>query len=523
MSKRTALVLAACCLLCSCEFLLNTPFSHYLRDRPGPASGSPDLRLRQGLLDIPPGATLEVGSTVVGVPVEVSCSVVNLGEADLQLSGDPPVAIDGADAAAFAVSVQPATRIEGGASSLLTICFLPSATGAKTATASIESSDPDTGIYSVTLTGTGTSQVPTLPYQQISDPSNWACLQEYLNEQAALGVSGPPSVTLGSITVPSGGYKWVGGVLAPNGKIYCLPRGSSSVLIIDPATDTGDITTIAGLSGSDRWSAGVLAPNGKVYGIPFNSTSVLILDPVTNTADTTTITGIIGSDKWQGGILASNGRIYGIPRTSTRMLIIDPEANTASTKAIGVSGSDKWFGGVLAPNGKIYCVPFNAAGVLIIDPATDTADNSSITGLGGSSKWYGGVLAPNGKIYCIPYNATSVMIIDPQTNTVDTTTITGLAGAAKWQGGVLAPDGRIYGIPRNSTRVLIIDPVTNTADTSTITGLPASTGKWAGGILAPNGKIYAIPADMDCVLIIDPKCLGTLGDNVILSAYFNVL
>jgi hypothetical protein len=51
------------------------------------------------------------------------------------------------------------------------------------------------------------------------------------------------------------------------------------VLIIDPATDTGDTTTIAALAGSDKWSAGVLAPNQKVYGIPFNSTSVLLIDP----------------------------------------------------------------------------------------------------------------------------------------------------------------------------------------------------------------------------------------------------
>ena len=39
-----------------------------------------------------------------------------------------------------------------------------------------------------------------------------------------------------TITGVTGGYE--GGVLAPNGKIYCVPNTATSVLIIDPATDT---------------------------------------------------------------------------------------------------------------------------------------------------------------------------------------------------------------------------------------------------------------------------------------------
>ena len=410
MGKKIAWLLPSCCLLLSCQFLATTPFSPHLH---GPTL-APEIRLRQGSLSIPPGGSLEIGSTTVGVPRELTFTIENRGQAGLQLFGNPPVAIGGLDAAAFLVSSQPATSIGPGGSSALTVRFTPSSTGGKTAVASIASSDPDMGTYFVTLTGTGTSEVLTLPFEEISHPANWTALQQYLAEQAGMGTDGTPSVA-GSIPAPSGGYKWVGGVLAANGKIYCPPRSHDSVLIIDPADDTADITTIAGLPGSDRWSAGVLAPNGKVYGIPYNSTSVLIIDPQTDTADTGTITGLFGSDKWQGGVLAPNGKIYGIPRSSSRLLIIDPATDTASTVATGLSGSDKWFGGVLAPNGKIYGIPYGAGSVLIIDPATNTVDTSTISGLAGSSKWYGGVLAPDGRIYCIPYSATSVLIIDPQT------------------------------------------------------------------------------------------------------------
>ena len=108
----------------------------------------------------------------------------------------------------------------------------------------------------------------------------------------------------------SGSDKWNGGVLAPNGKIYGIPRSTTSVLIIDPVTNTTDTTTISGLSSeTSKWLGGVLAPNGKIYCIPYNSSSVLIIDPVTNTVDT--ISGL-GTDslKWVGGVLAPNGKIY---------------------------------------------------------------------------------------------------------------------------------------------------------------------------------------------------------------------
>ncbi len=85
---------------------------------------------------------------------------------------------------------------------------------------------------------------------------------------------------------------------------------------------------LALMGGGNKWGGGVLAPNGKLYGIPFDSTSVLIIDPETNTADVATITGLAGTDKWEGGVLAPNGKIYFMPRESTSVLIIDPPSAT---------------------------------------------------------------------------------------------------------------------------------------------------------------------------------------------------
>ena len=82
-----------------------------------------------------------------------------------------------------------------------------------------------------------------------------------------------------------------------------------SALSLDINNTFNDITTTFGsLSGVGKWVGGVLAPNGKIYGIPYNNTSVLVIDPDTNT--TTTFGSLSGSNKWFGGYsIPSIGRI----------------------------------------------------------------------------------------------------------------------------------------------------------------------------------------------------------------------
>ena len=157
-----------------------------------------------------------------------------------------------------------------------------------------------------------------------------------------------------------------------------------------------------------KWTGGVLAPNGKIYGIPYNSTTVLEIDPVNKTtSEFGTHSG--PAYKWIGGVLAPNGKIYGIPYYGITILEIDP-VNKTSTEFGSFPGSTyKWSGGVLAPNGKIYGIPCNSTTVLEIDPVNKTT--SEFGSLSEWGKWRGGVLAPNGKIYGIPYDFSSILEI----------------------------------------------------------------------------------------------------------------
>ena len=129
-------------------------------------------------------------------------------------------------------------------------------------------------------------------------------------------------------------YKWAGGVLAPNGKIYGIPYSTGTVLEIDPVGRTA--TTFGSLSGNYKWSGGVLAPNGKIYGIPNHSSSVLEIDPVSRIAKT--FGSLTGSSNWSGGVLAPNGNIYGIPHNSSSVL----EMDFGFPEATGSDGSENW-------------------------------------------------------------------------------------------------------------------------------------------------------------------------------------
>ena len=300
-------------------------------------------------------------------------------------------------------------------------------------------------------------------------------------------------------TLHVGGAKAAGGVLASNGKIYCMPRNSTRVIIIDPVANTFDTGSMFASSATEKYYGGVEAPNGKIYCIPRNAGIVAIIDPVAGTFDEATITGVGSS--WVGGVLATNGKIYGIPSGASTVLIINPDTDTVDNTSINITaikhGTASYWGGALGPDGKIYCAPTDATGVLVIDPFTDTASLMPGTLGTGLIKWVGCVTGPDGKIYGIPAAATAVLIINPATNTHEIGTIVS-AGGNHWQFGAMGANGKIYGCPYDSSRLLIIDPVTATASTPE-TSLATGGFKFRGAVCAPNGTIYFIPSSSETI------------------------
>jgi hypothetical protein len=314
---------------------------------------------------------------------------------------------------------------------------------------------------------------------------------------------------LGSV---AGTLKWYGGVLAPNGCIYGVPRDSTTILKIDTSDDS--VSTFGSLSGTAKWFGGVLAHNGIIYCIPHTSTEILKIDPSTDT--TSTIGSLSGATKWVGGVLAPNGCIYGVPYSSTSVLKIDPSTDTITTFG-SLAGSNKWCGGVLAPDGKIYCCPFDSNQILVIDPDTDTTSTFS-SPQSGSLKWNGLAIAPSGKIVGVPISNRPFLIINYKNESAYIST-PGVGADNLMESAVMSFDGNIIGIPRSTGFVRIFDPIIDAFRLVNI-DFGAATSKFVGGIAAPNGAIYFIPSSFSTVLKVDVG-MGEFSGDFCLNPFFN--
>ena len=270
------------------------------------------------------------------------------------------------------------------------------------------------------------------------------------------------------------------GVLAKNGKIYCPPYGTfesqkDKVLEIDPNYSTADVKTFGKKIGDDnqyfKYFGGVLANNGKIYCPPYgfkipdidiyeNTNEILLIDPSNENNNTSINLPIVEgrTDYWDnknlkyiGGVLANNGKIYCAPygfyspstgeneNNTNVILVIDPSNNKVETLDLPIPNEEKdyWdnkkkkFGnGALANNGKIYYPPYGEVltgtetettkRILVITPneegedvEVDFIEEPTIGTDEDSNKYSGGVLANNGKIYCNPANFDKLLVIDP--------------------------------------------------------------------------------------------------------------
>lgn len=349
---------------------------------------------------------------------------------------------------------------------------------------------------------------------QMANTSAWPGVQAVLKYENAKGSLVAPSVSVFG-NVGAGTSKWSGGVLAPNGKIYGIPRSAGTVLEIDPGSRS--LLQFGSVAGSEMYTGGVLAQNGKIYAIPYAATTVLEIDPNTRaTVQFGSLPATIG--KWEGGVLASNGKIYAMPSNVASYLEIDPVNRTANQIAAPAGGGYYAIGAVPGPNGKVYGIPYAAgAQVMEYDP------QSRLSALFGpafaAASFSGGVFSPGGLIYTVPYTNAAIYEIDPARRSATAVT----SSFAGYVNGVLAPNGKIYMLPFDSgnQNVLEFDPVTKATNTYGNNFGGAVANKYEGGVLAMNGRIYTIPRDATNVAEIDTGSTGTYCSGLLLSPYLN--
>jgi len=201
--------------------------------------------------------------------------------------------------------------------------------------------------------------------------------------------------------------------------LYGIPYNSSQVLKINWRTNTTNLTDLSGWTVANypqlrtdvsKCYGGVLAPNGRIYCIPNNSACVPIITPNLTTADAQNFTNISGitdasyglgsdDDKWRGGCLGPDGIIYCAPYKARKVLYIDPSNNTFNFIPTTVTGN--YCGATLAPNGKIYCAPLGHTSALVIDPVTKSLSYVPLTN-NGTYFSFGPILTPQGQVCLSP-------------------------------------------------------------------------------------------------------------------------
>ena len=319
--------------------------------------------------------------------------------------------------------------------------------------------------------------------------------------------------------------KFIGGAIAPSGKIYLGPQEASSPLIIDTNQTPPTLTQVSGGSGSAQ-ARGPAYYNNKVY-IPTykNGTTQkwlvvntdndtlepAIIQPAHPTTDEIFLTrvdyasensgnAIKDYDSLEGAVAGDNGKIYGMPYGASRINIVDTATQTSTWGADYITGNapidndlysnrsggmiqtktyfNKYKYGALANNGNIYAHGHRARSILKIDTSDDSATE-------------------------IPYPQ---VIIDAMLNggseeSADT------AKAASF-GSVLGSDGKVYSTPWNIPYLIWIDPTDDSIGYLEISDILESSESninngWYTLATAVGNKLYFSPGTAEKILVIE--------------------
>lgn len=293
-----------------------------------------------------------------------------------------------------------------------------------------------------------------------------------------------------------------------NDKSYFL-TGAASLSASVTGTKTLVQRRLTGTS-IQGYQGATIAENYYIYGVPSSATSILKIDPTTETY--TTFSSLsAGTFKYGGSCYATNGKIYHCPQNARSVMVIDTSNDSvyyfdttgvvAADNVGTLTGSQKWYGIYQGANGKLYCAPYNATEVMVIDPSNDSIsfiDSAGATtfvggNLSGSQKWDSGVVYGN-FIYCAPSDATDFLKINTSANTCARFG-SYPAGTAKWSSGCLGPNDYLYIFPYYDNRVIKLNPVDDTSSyLATTIGSIDTNIKIAHSCIMPDGRILATPA-----------------------------
>jgi outer membrane protein assembly factor BamB len=279
------------------------------------------------------------------------------------------------------------------------------------------------------------------------------------------------------------GYgKWMCGVRANTGNIYCAPFHADHILKI--STNDGTVETLDDIelpeTGHMLWASGALATDNSIYYMPARARCIMRLNPDNDSLSS------VGDDlgdgfKYIGTVVGNDDCLYGIPDCAKHIIKYNPADDPDTTSTVGKSGSFMCGNGALGGDGYIYAANWHGQ-VLQIDT---TNGNYIWIGhriyQGNGQGWGNPIVGADKCIYWPPNDANRVLKFDPGTQRLPLLVGDVLGkGIAKWAGGALATDGVVYCIPYlSATQILAIDAFKEFAMTmhTTIQQYPEELGR----------------------------------------------
>jgi urease beta subunit len=370
-----------------------------------------------------PGDLTDFGdSDIGGTTVMRTFTIKNLGDGILNLTGTPHVVISGTDASDFIVITQPADTVAANnGTSTFSIRFAATATGFRTALATIANDDSDEGTYTFAIAGNGVA-TPEIDIQatgaSIASGDNTPASADGTNVGNADVASGTVTQTFTIRNLGAGVLNLTGSTLVSIDGLHAsdftvvtepssnLAAGASTTFQItfDPsAAGTRLARLVIETDDADESSytfsiagVGLVSPEIDVKG---NSVSIADGDAVASTADYTDF----GSVEVNNGTLTRTFTIYNTGSNVLRLV---------GSPRIALSGANAAdFSVVAQPTARIAALSGSVSFQIVFNPSATGARAATVTILNndGNEGTYDFAIAGTG---------TSVPVMDVQGNSV---------------------------------------------------------------------------------------------------------
>ena len=236
-------------------------------------------------------------------------------------------------------------------------------------------------------------------------------------------------------------------------------------------------------------SEAILAPNGFVYGVPAGVSSIPKFNPSTNT---TSYIGSLGAAVYSGAKLVGD-IIYMFPGNTNHILKLD--TRTDFITLIGTfSGTNQFSTPAIGQDGKIYCLGLSAQQVLEFNPVDDTYILHTTTG---EANMGSAVSGDNGFIYGAPRVLTTGTFPYRKFNIVTKTYTTIAGGNVAWSSSRrgINVNGIIFFHSSTGTGSGNIYYINTTTDVRNQLTLAPGASTWSGLTQGADGWVYVHGAD----------------------------